>query len=68
MESSDPTDIEDTDRGVDGGDEFIESIKPADRSIDDDMIDPAVDGGSFLADLGTNGLISRRIPSMLTLQ
>ena len=56
MESSDPTDIRDTDRGVDGGDEFVESVKPADRSIDDDSIDPAAD--DFLADLGTNGSIS----------
>ena len=68
MESSDPTDIKDTDRGVDGGDEFVESVKPADRSIDDDMIDPAADGDGFLADLGTNGSTSRRIPSVLTLQ
>jgi hypothetical protein len=68
MESSDPIDIEDTDRGVDGGDEFVESVKPADRSIDDDMIDPATDGDGFFADPGKNGSGSRRTPSALMLQ
>jgi hypothetical protein len=66
MELLDPTDIKDANRGVDGGDEFIESVKPVDRSIDDDTIDPAAD--DFLADLGTNGSISGRIPFMLPLQ
>ncbi|KAK1680966.1 hypothetical protein QYE76_041814 [Lolium multiflorum] len=68
MGSSDPTDIEDTDRGVDGGDELVESVKPAERSIDDDMVDPAADGDGFLADLGTKGSSNRRTPSALTLQ
>ena len=54
MESSDPIDIEDINRGVYGEDEFVESVKPADKSIDDDTIGPAAD--DFLADLGTKRL------------
>jgi hypothetical protein len=67
MESSDPIDIEDIDRVIDGEEEFIESVKLADRSTDEGAIDLATDGDGFLADPETNGLGSRRIPSALTL-
>jgi hypothetical protein len=53
MESSDPIDIEDIDRVIDGEEEFVESIKPADRSTDEDAIDLATDGDGFLAALET---------------
>ena len=59
--------MDDIDRGVDGGEEFDEAVKPADRSTDDDAVDPGVGEDGILADLETNGSGSRRIPSVLML-
>ena len=52
---------------TDGEDEFVESVRPAERSTDDDMLGSAADSGDFLADLGAYGSSSRRTPSALTL-
>ena len=59
--------MDDIDRGVDGGEEFDEAVKPADRSTDDDAVDPVVGEDGILADLEKNGSGSRRIPSVLML-
>ena len=67
MESSDPIDIEDIDRVIDGEEEFVESVKPADRSTDEDADEPVADEDGFLADLEMNGSGSRRTPCVLTL-
>ena len=51
--------MEDVEREVDDVGEFVESVRPAERSIDDDVlgsVDPEESGSS-----------SRRIPSALTL-
>ena len=59
MGSSDPTDMEDTERGVEGAGEHVDSVRPADRSGDDgalDLVDPEVGDSS-----------NRRIPSALML-
>ena len=67
MESSDPINIEDIDRMIDGEEEFVESVKPSDRSTDEDATDPATVGDGFLTDPETNDSGSRRIPSILML-
>jgi hypothetical protein len=67
LESSEPTDMVDIDRGVDGGEEFVEAVKPADRLTDNDAVDLAVGEDGSLVDLEMNGSGSRRIPSVLML-
>ena len=59
MGSSDPTDMEDADRGVEGAGELVEPVGPAERSSDDDALG--------LVDLEMGDSSSRRIPSELTL-
>ena len=59
--------MDDIDRGVDGGEEFDVTVKPADRSTNDDAVDPVVGEDGILADLEKNGSGSRRIPSVLML-
>jgi hypothetical protein len=51
MKLSDPTDIEDVNRGVEGEDEFVELVRPAERSNDDDRLGPAAGGCDSLVDL-----------------
>jgi hypothetical protein len=65
--SSDPTDMDDIDRGYNGGEEFVDAVNPADRSIDADAADPVADEDGALADLETNGSGNQRIPSVLML-
>jgi hypothetical protein len=59
--------MDDIDRGVDGGEEFVDAINPADRSIDADVADPVADEDGAIADLETNGSGKRRIPLVLML-